>query len=433
MFGSLRHNRALQLLRSVADSFRVSEWTLNRFDPDGLRYVAIVSVWVHWLIIATCFFLVFYRPPFGPPMYAAYWLMYLVFVAFNAYLHYRLATGRTITWRWIFAHYVLDAALVSAAAVVGGGFSHYFMHLMYYPVLACFAVFFTSFRLNMAYVTVVAVIYLSISLSVGEGIDLATREEKPLVARIMVMYAVVVAVNVISRFERTRWRAAVERERAAAERERAAAERERVLQRERVQLSQSIHDTTAQSAYMIGLGIDAAKALAGDSNKELAARLEATSLLSKTSIWQLRHPIDLGGIFDGRELGRTLESHVSTFTAVTSVPAELVREGVEPALPVDVKRLLFSIAHNALTNAFRHAGAGRVLVELDFGEDTLRLSVSDDGIGLPGDYAERGHGFANMGADAGRLGGRLVVEPRGPDGGARVTCVMSLDRKTEEV
>ena len=39
--------------------------------------------------------------------------------------------------------------------------------------------------------------------------------------------------------------------------------------------------------------------------------------------------------------------------------------------------------------------------------------MSDDGIGLPDDYAERGHGFANMGAGAGRLGGRLIVERRG--------------------
>ena len=407
-------DRGTQMLKTSAGAFRVGEWTLNRFDPAGLRYVAIVSIWVHWFIIATCFFLVFYRPPFGPPMYAAYWLMYLVFLGFNAYLHYRLATGRTITWRWIFAHYLLDAVLVSAAAVVGGGFSHYFMHLMYYPVLACFAVFFTSFRLNMAYVTMVTVIYLSISLSVGEGIDLAAREEKPLVARIAVMYAVVGAVNVISRFERSRWRAAVERERA--------------LQRERAELSQAIHDTTAQSAYMIGLGIDAAKALAGDSNTELTARLEATSLLSKTAIWQLRHPIDLGGIFDGRELGRTLESHVSTFTQVTSVPADLVQHGQEPLLTVEARSLLFSIAHNALTNAFRHSGAGRVLVELNFGEESLRLSVSDDGIGLPQGYAERGHGFANMRANAQRLGGTLAVEPRGPDGGARVACVIPLGR-----
>ena len=411
-------HRGARMLRTsagtLAGAFRVGDWTLNRFDPEGLRSVANVLVWVHWFIVATCFVQLVYRPYYGAERFAVYTLLYLTLVAFTAYAHHRLAPGRNITWRWVFALCSLDAALISAGAVVGGGFSHYFFHLFYYPVLAGFAVFFTSFRLNMAFVTVVAVVYLAVSLLVGDGIDLGAREEKPLFARIVVMYAVVAVANVISRFERTRWRAAVERERA--------------LRRERAELSQAIHDTTAQSAYMIGLGIDAAKRLAGDENPELTARLEATSLLSKTAIWQLRHPIDLGGIFDGRELGRTLESHVSTFTQVTSVPADLARHGEEPPLTVEAKSLLFSIAHNALTNAFRHAGAGRVLVELDFGTEGLRLSVSDDGIGLPEGYAQRGHGFANMRANAERLGGTLAVEPHGPDGGARVTCVMPLGR-----
>ena len=73
-----------------------------------------------------------------------------------------------------------------------------------------------------------------------------------------------------------------------------------------------------------------------------------------------------------------------------------------------------------------------MLVELDFGRDELRLSVSDDGVGLPDDYEERGHGFANMRAYAGRLGGRLIVEPRGAVGGASVTCVMPLARGGEQ-
>ncbi len=91
---------------------------------------------------------------------------------------------------------------------------------------------------------------------------------------------------------------------------------------------------------------------------------------------------------------------------------------------METRSLLFSIAHNALTNAFRHAEPTSVLVELDFGQDELSLSVSDDGVGLPDDYQDRGHGFANMRADAERLGGRLIVEPTGPNGGASVTCVM---------
>ena len=228
------------------------------------------------------------------------------------------------------------------------------------------------------------------------------------------MYSVAASVNLVSSFERNRWRAAVEREGA--------------LQRERMELSRSLHDTAAQSAYMIGLGIDAIRQIAGDSNQELNARLEATSRMSKAAIWQLRHPIDLGRIFDGRELGWTLDSHVATFTSITSVPAELAQSGVEPPLSTDTRRMLFSIAHNALTNAFRHAEASKVLVGLYFGQDEIRLSVSDDGVGLPDDYEERGHGFANMLAYAERLGGHLIVESRGPTGGASVTCVMRLGR-----
>ena len=73
-----------------------------------------------------------------------------------------------------------------------------------------------------------------------------------------------------------------------------------------------------------------------------------------------------------------------------------MENGVEPPLSIEAKSLLFSIAHNAL----RHAGASRVLVDLDYGRDEFRLSVSDDGAGLPDDYEERDHGFANMRAYA---------------------------------
>ena len=41
-------------------------------------------------------------------------------------------------------------------------------------------------------------------------------------------------------------------------------------------------------------------------------------------------------------------------------------------------------------------------------------------------------GFANMLAYTERLGGHLVVEPKGPAGGAIVTCVMPLSRGEQE-
>ena len=60
------------------------------------------------------------------------------------------------------------------------------------------------------------------------------------------------------------------------------------------------------------------------------------------------------------------------------------------------------------------------MISLEFGADGLRMSVSDDGIGLPENYAARGHGFRNMAADAQRLGGVLDVQSNGD--GTMVAC-----------
>ena len=399
-------------MSAAASPFPAFLRSLDLPGPGELRRVATVYVWARWFVWAVTAFAWLYPPDVADAGYAPNFALATLLLATNAYLHYRLATERSVSWRWMLALNALDVAMLSAGVVAHRGLETTFF-VGYYPSLAMFAVVFGSVRLTLGWVTMTAVVYAALCLAVEPGLDFSADDEEILLIRVAGMYLVMVVVNLISRVERIRRMEAVERERA--------------LRRERTELSQAIHDTTAQSAYMIGLGIDAAKQLAGDSNQELTARLEATSLLSKTAIWQLRHPIDMGRIFDGRELGQTLESHVSTFTQVTSVPAELVQNGVEPPLSVEARSQLFSIAHNALTNAFRHAAASRVLVELDFGEDNLRLSVSDDGIGLPDDYAGRGHGFANMRAGAGRLGGRLIVEQWGSLGGASVTCVIQLE------
>ena len=135
----------------------------------------------------------------------------------------------------------------------------------------------------------------------------------------------------------------------------------------------------------------------------------------------------MGRIYEGGELSRVLRSHATSFMRITAVSTEMTQTGLEPPISTHAKSLLFSIAHNALTNAYRHAEASSVSISLEFGEESIRLSVSDDGIGLPDDYAERGNGFASMSRDAERLGGLLVAQQRGPIGGATVTCAMPVE------
>ncbi len=408
-----RCSRVLRLSRGAAAAFWISDQTPGQEDIDGLRYVATVAVRVHWFILPVLVFELLYQPYFlyvGGARFVPFPLLLVALVGFNGYLHYRLLTDRPIIWRMLVALCALDVVLVSAALALSDGFNHPFLHLFYYPALAGLAALFTSFRITMVWVTMASVVYLTISLTVGDGIDTEARDEKALLARIAIMYLVVAGVNLATSFERSRWRQSVERERA--------------LQRERVDLSRAIHDTAAQSAYMIGLGIDTARAQVGQVSPEASATLQETSRLSRSLIWELRQPINMGGIFEGGELNRALRSHAASFTNVTSVPAEVTNRGVEPPLTTEVKGLLFSIAHNALTNSYRHSEAGNVEIFLEFTDEHSRLSVSDDGVGLPEDYEERGKGFVNMQRAAEQLGGHLVVEKRGNRGGATVTCLI---------
>ena len=428
MYSGAIFSRGRLIFTGATSALRAGDGSISQVDPVGLRFVATISVIGHWIACAVFLFEVSHHIGDETAKYSLYALLLLALVGFNGILHYRLRTNRTISWRWLQALYTWDVVLVSVWLATSGGFDHPFIHLFYFPLLATLSVFLASFWVTMAWVTAVSGVYIGISLTAGDGIDLAANDHETLLARIVVMCVVAAVVKLAGRFERMRRGQAVERE-LAFERERM--ELSQAIQRERIELSHTIHDTAAQSAYMIGLGIDTAKALAGDTNPELTATLEETSRLSRSTIWELRHPINLGGIYEGRELGRALRADATSFTNVSGIPAEMTQTGVEPALSIETRSLLYSIAHNALTNAFRHAEASRVAVDLAFSEEDSRLSVSDDGTGLPDDYSERGSGFANMTSATERLGGRLVVEERGALGGASVTCVIPPSREGE--
>ena len=397
-----------------------SRWSPGRTALDYLRHSLRISVWVRWFVIIAWLAQLHHQVEFAHPAYVAHMLFGALVLALSVYVHYLIEAKRTVTWRWAFALSAMDVAMLTGGLTIVGGSDNSFF-VLYYAALAMFAGVCTSHRAAFAGVTVVAAVYVALNMTMDPEAGLGIKEGELLLTRIIAMYAVVAAVSLVSGFERIRSRS--DRVRRIE-----AVERERELQRERIDLSQTIHDTIAQSAYMIGLGLETAIEMADgrkdENHDELIAKLEATLALSKSTMWELRHPIDIGAIFEGRELSRVLRSHASTFSTITSIPTEVVQSGKEPHLPTVTRRLLFSMAHNAMTNALRHSRATRITITLDFGDDGLSMSVADDGIGLPDDYADRGHGFRNMRTDAERMGGRLEAAPSESGRGTTVTCVI---------
>ena len=382
---------------------------VGRTSPEELLHAARVLLWVRWFGLTAAFVEIHYRVDYWSLSHILNTFYCLGFLGANGYVQYLMRRRGTVKPVWLFGLSVLDVAAISFSVSLSGGFNSPYFALYYFAV-AVFAYVFTSPRLVLPWTTLVVVVYSALSVMVEPGLDIAGKDERSLFYRVVALYAVSAAVSIIAGLERASRRKGLERERE--------------LQRQRIELSQTIHDTTAQWAYMVGLGVEQAMGLLDETNQEVKAKLRLVADLSRSAMWELRHPIDGGQIFRGEELGEVLEAHAGTFTVITSVPAELVQYGREPPLSTIARSLLFSIAHNALTNVIRHAEAHRVVVVLDCTGDELRLSVSDDGKGLPLGYETRGHGFRNMRADAERMGGRLEVESDGAGGGTVVACVV---------
>jgi glucose-6-phosphate-specific signal transduction histidine kinase len=86
-------------------------------------------------------------------------------------------------------------------------------------------------------------------------------------------------------------------------------------------------------------------------------------------------------------------------------------EGSAPlALPEGAQDHIYRIVQEAITNAVKHADSERIDVVLKTAPDAIRLTVQDDGRGLPADFARRGGlGLASMHYRASAIGAQLYV------------------------
>ncbi|MBA3464744.1 MAG: GAF domain-containing protein [Deltaproteobacteria bacterium] len=87
---------------------------------------------------------------------------------------------------------------------------------------------------------------------------------------------------------------------------------------------------------------------------------------------------------------------------------------------------VFRIFQEAMTNVVRHASAKHVIVELGLERGRLRLSISDDGVGVPEPSPRTGSlGLLGMRERAKRLGGECIVQRR-EVGGTVVSLLVPL-------
>ncbi len=227
-------------------------------------------------------------------------------------------------------------------------------------------------------------------------------------------------------------REAEERERLLAElirtrQQLAETEREQGALAERARLAREIHDTVAQGLASIQMLLRAAERDTpepGAGYVRLARETAADSLADTRQIIRELTPARLG---DGlaaalRRLGREQSDRAA-------IPVEVSAEELD--LPMGTQTALLRIAQGALSNAIRHANAGRIAVELAQHDATVSLVVQDDGHGFDASSPVAGsHGADSFGLHAMRerveqLDGTLTIASA-PHHGTTVTARLPL-------
>jgi signal transduction histidine kinase len=141
-------------------------------------------------------------------------------------------------------------------------------------------------------------------------------------------------------------------------------------------------------------------------------------------------------MLDHLGLVASVEAIASDLRENNGIQASVRVVGEPRRLELEEELALFRIAQEALGNTRRHSGATEVEVQMDFGADQVRLSVSDNGCGFSAsgridDFVSQGKlGLIGMNERARTLGGTLDVRSA-PGRGARITVEIPLQRPTE--
>jgi two-component system NarL family sensor kinase len=150
-----------------------------------------------------------------------------------------------------------------------------------------------------------------------------------------------------------------------------------VESRARGALAEELHDGALQ--YLLAAGQDIDDARRGDATSldrvELALRESAALLRAKVS--QL-HP----AVLEQAGLLHALRELVRTTAERGELEIELVAEGFDDSTRSSADYLLYSAARELLTNVTRHAHAHAVKIALQRHDGHVRLTVTDDGLGI---------------------------------------------------
>ncbi len=203
---------------------------------------------------------------------------------------------------------------------------------------------------------------------------------------------------------------------------------------ERRRVARDLHDTLAQD--LAALRLDIERLANRDEAGAIRAELEDLDERSQTTLVAVRRILlDLRlSVLDSMGFLPALQWQLERVQDSGKVRGTLVVDGDESTeLAYETAVTLFRIAQESLGNAIQHGGAEQIFVTVEFADDSVVLTVEDDGCGF--DVAglrevglrdsDRGLGILGMEERARLLGGHLTIDSDIGEG-SRVVATVPL-------
>jgi two-component system NarL family sensor kinase len=177
---------------------------------------------------------------------------------------------------------------------------------------------------------------------------------------------------------------------------------------ERQRIAEELHDSTAQHIVAVGLHLMRLKQYVGpgEGQEVLDEAADAVDEAARElrAFTYLLHPpgLENGG------LAGTVRAFVAGVSRRTGLGTSVHMPDSADTLPFDIQRSLLRLIQEALTNAYRHADASQIIVDLRVGADALKLRVLDDGCGLSRGVRKAAAGGALLGVGVTGMRARML-------------------------
>lgn len=170
-----------------------------------------------------------------------------------------------------------------------------------------------------------------------------------------------------------------------------------VREEERTRIARELHDELGQQ--LTSLKMDLAWFATKVSDSRLQDRLGAmTQVVDATVASTRRLSSELRPLMlDDLGLIPAVEWLAQDFSRRTGIAIDMDLPAEDDTLPEEIKTPLFRILQESLTNVARHAQASRVCITLAHHDDTVRLTVRDNGNGLAPDAQRKRGSYGLMG------------------------------------